>query len=296
VYDIRAHLPASEVGKIADADAPLQACDCFGDLPVDDVRGPYPVVVFVHGTAGFRTQSLELMTHWASRGFVVLAADHPGLSLHDLLGSVCGAGAAARDLSGDLARIVGAVQSGAGLGDLATSVDASRIAMAGHSAGGGAIEDQGGSAQVLIPMAAGGVSPGASLKSVLVLGAREDQVVDYAEQTAGFDASPAPRRLVGLSPAGHLAFSSLCAIQNTAGQDLVEIGEANDVCGLSLAGALFDCDPSYLAPELGWKIVNDATSAVLEGELHCAPTRAAWLAGLQAGYPEVFEYREVLAP
>ena len=26
--------------------------------------------MFVHGTAGFRSQSLEIVTHWASRGFV----------------------------------------------------------------------------------------------------------------------------------------------------------------------------------------------------------------------------------
>src|SRR5688572_9938473 len=46
VYDVRDWLPASELGKISDADAPLQTCDCFADLPVDTTRGPYPVVVF----------------------------------------------------------------------------------------------------------------------------------------------------------------------------------------------------------------------------------------------------------
>jgi hypothetical protein len=295
-YDIRDWLPASEEGKISDADAPVQTCDCYSDIPIDADRGPYPVVIFVHGTAGFRSQSLELVTHWASRGFVVLAADHPGLNLRDLLGSICGAGNVPRDLPGDLARMVGAVQSGAGLGDLASSIDVARIAMAGHSAGGGAIEEQGAVAQVLIPMAAGGVASGSSLRSTLVLGSLEDQVVDYTEQTSGFDASPAPKRLVGLSPAGHLAFSSLCAIRNGSGEDIVTIGEANDVCGLQLAGALFDCDASYIAPEAGWPIIHDATSAVLEETLHCAAGRAERLAGLQARHPAVAEYREVLTP
>lgn len=78
-YDIRDYLPASEKAKIPDDVAPLQTCDCERDLPVDAERGPFPVIIFVHGTAGFRSQSLELTTHWASRGFVVLAADHPGL-------------------------------------------------------------------------------------------------------------------------------------------------------------------------------------------------------------------------
>ena len=57
-----------------------------------------PPVVFVHGTAGFRSQSLEIVTHWASRGFVVIAADHPGLYLGDLIRSVCGQDAPTADV------------------------------------------------------------------------------------------------------------------------------------------------------------------------------------------------------
>ena len=75
-YDIRDELPASERGKIPDAENPWQDCDCYRDLPLDETHGPYPVVVFVHGTAAFRHQSLPIVTHWASRGFVVLALDH----------------------------------------------------------------------------------------------------------------------------------------------------------------------------------------------------------------------------
>ena len=43
------------------------------------------MIIFAHGTAGFRHQSLAQMTHWASHGFVVAAVDHPGLKLGDLL-------------------------------------------------------------------------------------------------------------------------------------------------------------------------------------------------------------------
>ena len=85
VYDLREHLPKSEQGKISDSKNPWQACSCYRDLPIDEGHGPYPVLVFVHGTAGFRTQSLSQLTHLASRGFVVLAADHPGLMLADIL-------------------------------------------------------------------------------------------------------------------------------------------------------------------------------------------------------------------
>ncbi|MBL8743519.1 MAG: hypothetical protein JNK04_20555 [Myxococcales bacterium] len=297
-YDVRAYLPAAEAAKIADADAPRQACDCFRDLPLDETHGPYPVVVFVHGTAGFRTQSLEIVTHWASRGFVVIAADHPGLYLADLITSLpmCDGDAPPQDLAGDINALLDAVASpDADLSFLADHIDTTRVALSGHSAGGGAIEDFGDRASVLMPMAAGGVAAGSSLESALVLGAQDDQVVAYSAQVNGYESSEAPKkRLVGLSPAGHLVFSSLCAITNAAGEDMVTIGTNADVCGLALAGALFDCDASYVAAARGWEIVNDVTSAVLEETLQCAPSRADGFATLQDRYPEVAELQEAL--
>ena len=80
-YDIREQLPDKDATKIPDAKNPLQNCDCHRDLPLDTEHGKYPVVLFIHGTAAFRTQSLTQMTHWASRGFVVLSADHPKIRL-----------------------------------------------------------------------------------------------------------------------------------------------------------------------------------------------------------------------
>ena len=169
------------------------------------------------------------------------------------------------------------------------------MALSGHSAGGGAIEDFGDRASVLMPMAAGGVAAGSLLESALILGAQEDQVVAYSAQVNGYESTEAPKkRLVGLSPAGHLAFSSLCAITNAAGEDIVTIGTNADVCGLALAGALFDCDASYVAAARGWEIVNDVTSAVLEETLQCAPSRADGFATLQDRYPEVAELQEAL--
>jgi hypothetical protein len=293
-YDVRQWLPDSEVDKIPLELAPIQTCDCYADLPIDEAHGPYPVIVFVHGTAGFRTQSLELVQHWASRGFVVLAADHPGLYLKDLLAGVCtGMFPEQRDLGPDLDTLVAALNAPSGdLAFLEGFVDASRLGMAGHSAGGSAIANRGDEARVLVPMASRGTSEGTALVSTLVLGAQDDAVVPYGQTKAGFDASPSPKRLVGISPAGHLTFSSLCAIENSDGQDIVEIGTARDVCGLGLAGALFDCEDSYLEASLGWTISNEAASAAFEEVLHCKPERGEVFGGLQARYPEVVEVVE----
>src|SRR5690242_19513182 len=150
-YDLREHLPDADQGKIPDADNPWQPCDCYRDLPIDDAHGPYPVVLFIHGTAGFRTQSLTFMAHWASRGFVVLAADHPGINLKDVLSG----GFGQSDQAGDARRLLAALEPpGGDAAFLAGHLDLANLALAGHSAGGGAISGFGDRAKVLVPMAA----------------------------------------------------------------------------------------------------------------------------------------------
>jgi len=292
VYDIREQLPDSEQGKISDDDNPWQPCACWRDLPVDVEHGPYPTIVFVHGTASFRTQSLPQMVHWASRGFVVLAADHPGLTLGDTLGSVCGAGMVERDLAGDVAAMLAAARAETPeLEFLGDRIDATRIGMAGHSAGGGAIAGFSDDAQVLVPMAAGGTEPGSALVSTLVLGGTADSVVAYSQQQSGFESSPSPKRFVGITDAGHLTFSEICSLRNAAGDDLLTIANDNGVCGAQFAGVLFQCSPDLIPDAEGWAIIDDTTAAAFEETLHCSDVGSNF-ADLQERYPQVAEYLE----
>lgn len=295
VYDIRDSLPTSEQDKISDEDNPWQTCDCYRDLALDTDNGPYPVILFVHGTAGFRTQSLPHMVHWASRGFVVIAADHPGLWLADLLGLACGLGMVPQDLTGNLDSLVAAVRGEVpGLEDFVDRIDADRIATTGHSAGGGAVAGTGDYASVVIPMAAGGVEASATLESSLVLGAMSDTVVAFSSQVDGYDTTPPRKRLVGIANTGHLAFSEMCALRNAAGDDLVTIAQAAGVCGAGLASGLFQCDESFVPDADGWDIIHFASSAVLEETLHCEPQAAAELGLIKGRYPVVLEFREDL--
>jgi dienelactone hydrolase len=293
-YDIRQQLPASERAKIPDAENPWQPCDCVRDLPLDDAHGPYPLVVFIHGTAGFRTQSLVAATHWASRGFVVVAADHPGLFLGDLLALACfqpqsGARTIAADVDAELA----AVSAGAGeLAFLSGKLDLDRIAVVGHSAGASEAAALSGRAGVRVIVALAGnaaVAASPTLAANLWMAAKSDTVVSYASSRSGYDGSPSPRHFVGVANSGHLCFSDLCGLKNAAGMDLLQIANAHGVCGAGLAGGLFDCKPSYLPVAAGMKIVDDATSAVLEGTLRCTGA-ADTLATIATRYPgEVFE-------
>lgn len=297
-YDLREALPPSQQEIIPDAKNTWQDCDCYRDLPVDTAHGPYPVVVFVHGTASFRTQSLHHATHWASRGFVVVAADHPGLTLADSLALVCPDSASGnRDLSGDVDAMMTALASTQGpLAFLAGHLDLDRVAVTGHSAGGNAIAgftSQPG-VRVAIPMAASGaVEASSTLEQILFIGGMSDAVVDYGATVSAYEGSPAPRRLVGVANAGHLVVSDLCAIHNDEGKNMLEVAQEHDICGAGFAGGLFDCDPSYTAPEVAWEIVDATTAAVLEATLQCTDRSAVWT-GLEARFDALGDLRQDL--
>ena len=131
------------------------------DSPVA-VSGRLPVVIYSHGWTGFRTIALHQMESLASRGFIVLAADHTYGSVATVLpnGSVIeyDPRALPDDLAGDseeyreaseqlvetfsedLTSILDALEAGASgpLSRLRAEPDLARIGIFGHSTGGGA--------------------------------------------------------------------------------------------------------------------------------------------------------------
>ncbi len=107
------------------------------DAAPDADNGPYPLVVFSHGSGGFRLQSLYLMEHLASYGFVVISAEHPGNTLADSLlgrdevsGIVDNYAYRPLDVLAEIDFMAGADSPLAGV------VDADHVAVMGHSFGG----------------------------------------------------------------------------------------------------------------------------------------------------------------
>lgn len=296
-YDIRDQLPPSQQGVIPDADNPWQECDCADGLPLDTDHGPYPMVVFIHGTAAWRAQSLSQVTHWASRGFIVAAADYEGLKLAHTLALLCPDSGGNQNLSGDTDAVIAAVGGAQGdLSFLAGNVDPTRVGVAGHSAGGSAAANSQNKAgvRVVIPMASGtAVTAGSALESTLLMGADADAVVAYSGTQGAYDGSVSPKRLVGIGNGGHLAFSDICSIKNNSGKNILEIANDYGICGASAAGFLFDCSDTYLDDETSKQIVNYATTAVLEEVLQCRED-VPDLNGIQSVYPDVSEYRQDL--
>lgn len=297
-YELRVHLPEAEAAKVPADDQPYQDCECTRDLPLDTERGPYPVIVFVHGTASFRHQSAAIVTHWASRGFVVIAADHPGLQLAHVLGMVCGGDPPGQSMLEDVDKLVAAVRAPAGgpLAFLAGHVAADRLAIAGHSAGAHVAAASAAKPGVrAVVSLAGARAPEATptLAATLFVAGKRDRIIPWARVERGFADAPAPRHLVGLERGGHLSVSDLCASRNAQGQNMLEIGIEHGVCGAQLAGALFDCDPSYIDSPAGWAIVRHATSAVLEPALLCRPERP--LRAIEAAFPGEVSYTDAAA-
>jgi dienelactone hydrolase len=283
-YDLREHLPATEAAKVPDAANPPQPCDCFDALPLDEAHGPYPVVVFFHGVASFRTQSAAFNTHWASRGFVVIAPQLPQVGLKDILGE---------RQPGDPVKVargvLAAVRDGdAALAFLAGHVQKDGLAVAGHSLGSGMamnVMDEPGVEAVLL------LSPGqprapARPVSLLVMGGTSDGVVPWARQqkvhaaASGEGSRAVLARLVGLDKAGHLAFSDICAVgRDQGGMLAVAVAHGVKMPGMLVGLGQDGCGQDAMPPETAHPIVNAHTTAVLEERLLCRPPVKPALAG-----------------
>jgi predicted dienelactone hydrolase len=299
-YNLLSYFPASEAAKVPASANKLQACDCFRDLPIDATHGPYPAVIFIHGTGSFRTASLSTMTTWASRGFIAVAADHPGLFLSDVLsGGDCPSTGVAQDLGRDVDAEIAALTNQTGdMAFLGSSVDMTRIGMSGHSQGASNAASFGSkpNVQVDMPLAdLGGqvVASTSILKSILVMGGTSDSVVSYSSDMSAYSGSSAPiKRLVGITNADHLDVTDLCSQTNSGGQTAIQVANQYGVCsgvGLTFLNALAKC--GTLSPaQVGPQIVNYSTTAALEETLHCTNRDAAF-ANLKSKYSQVGDYQ-----
>jgi dienelactone hydrolase len=270
---------------------PLQTCDCFANLPIDDAHGPYPIVLYAHGVGGFRSNNESLLTHWASRGFVVLAANHAAQTLTSLWAGTSGGSNVQFDLELIRSRLFaldGELQF------LAGHADSTRLALAGHAAGASGAAGVTQSANVHLLLAGGSLVPSAIPASALFVGADRDEVVTSSQIRDRYLAASPQRRLVVLANAGHHSVTDVCTLRLTGG-DL--LGTARAV-GMSVPpGIAFTyengCTDDLAAHSAITRLVRRATSATLEETLRCRPAAAANLRAL-ASTPGVSTYDEQL--
>lgn len=287
-YDLRTAMPPVEAAKIPDADNPLLACECARDLPIDDAHGPYPVVVFLHGAASFRAQSTFLMTHWASRGFVVVAPDLPGVGLRAALGGEpqeAPLGAASQLLELLAKAPAGIDPLGFARGRLGEG-----RALVGHSLGSLLASSVGERPELGVRIAMAGAASPDGRSSWLVLAGDRDGIAYAPEAAARFVDQPAPSRLGVVKGAGHLAFSDLCTLGVERGGALA-IAKAHGVAAPKLLETLATdgCRPSDAPFVRTAPVIRAVTAGVLEETLRCDRAATGAIRGLAGPALELVE-------
>jgi predicted dienelactone hydrolase len=187
------------------------------DAPLDLSGGPYPVLLFSHGSCGYPTQSLFFTALVASYGYVVVSPPHPGNTLLEF--PACGTPAAqfpsAQERPADVRYALDqmlAANADAG-SPFFGALDPERIGMSGHSFGGLTtylVMGQDARFKVALPMAPAVIGePLLTVPSLTMMGQIDSVVQEPPIRTAYANAS-APKLLVEVENAGHYAFSDFC--------------------------------------------------------------------------------------
>jgi len=280
IFDIASLLSPELQGKI-DADLrPKYEIDAhIGADPATD--GPYPVVLFSHGYAGFPEQSADLVTHLASWGFVVIAPDHVERSLSGLLGTASQGVEKREDpdvLSASLdAAIADAEADDSPLHDL---MDLDEVAVTGHSAGASAAyltassDDR---VKAFISYSVGTGRPDESGKVAerpvpdvpgMVMLGTADGIIEPERSVEVYDGMQPPKYLVEIEGAGHLVFSDICLI----GKDQGGLVQLTKEAGLDLPDDLLrlasdGCEPDKTDPADAFAAIDHFSVAFLRYEL-----------------------------
>jgi predicted dienelactone hydrolase len=171
-------------------------------------------------------------------------------------------------------------------------IDTTRIGAVGHSAGGTAVEELAAAdPSITTFVGLAGASPDNTAKvprqpGLLMVGTA-DTVVPEVAIAAAFERMHAPKRLVLLKGAGHLAFADICEVG--AGQGgLLSIADALKVpIPASLRPLATDgCQAPDLPPPQAWPAIRQTVTAWLRHAFDFDASDAGY-ARLKAAFPDV---------
>lgn len=270
-YDMRDFLPPKWRGNIPDSETAFFEMSAYRDLVVSRKRR-FPVVLFSHGLAGFRTQSSFLTAHLASWGFVVVAPEHVERNMAAVLEDL----SKVDDRSPDQLRAAFArlkKEDAAAGGAFQGTLDFTRVAAMGHSMGGAATATLLDDAEVktAIYLASPGFGEGTPGKQITMFAGTADGIATKLDEK--FALQPPGKRFVAIRNAGHLAFTDICTIGEDRG-GVLEIAQRHGIEVAALVTSLGrdGCDPAqYLPVRKAWPIVRHYTTASLATALQVEP-------------------------
>lgn len=219
------------------------------DAQLDRDYGPYPVILFSHGANSLRFQYLFITEHLASHGYVVVAVDHTGNTLWDLVRDGFDPesfGASASDRPADMRALLNQMEKINAKADhfLEGMLDIEHVGISGHSFGGftamtAACQDTRFKIAVLLsPLTLAvesyGCEPDHYPVPLMLMGGTMDRTLPWKNQYCTYRSlSQETKYLYELEGGGHFTFSDLCGFD----LELIEMPEGpdpeNDGCSLS---------------------------------------------------------------
>lgn len=273
------------------------------DDPAVSSGGPFPLVVYSHGSGGLRYVASYFTERLASHGVVVVAPDHAGnTTIDQFLGTSDTPDVISRNRPLDVSAVISATIDGSVAPDIAAALDPDRIGVAGHSFGGytalaigGGVGDTPADARVsaLVAMApAAGRLADTELAAIdvptLVLSGTLDTITPIEPNTVRTVELVAGRPLLRIDLVGatHQSFTDVCDYTVLL-RELPDVGQE----ALDLVDEQADrtCDPDVLDVEQAQDLVNRYAISFLLAELTGDPAAAAALDASGAPDTVVFE-------
>jgi dienelactone hydrolase len=208
-YNVREFLPPGVSDLIAADIDDSFSIDAARDAPTA-TDGPFPIVLFSHGASSFRVQSSHIAAHLASWGMVTASTDHPSRDLNNSLGGTAEGQPPSVDQMRSVRTYLTTLEADPLLGG---AIDNDRVALGGHSAGGGTIAEVALDEGILGYVSyASGLRDNVPVVPSLFMAGELDGIIEASRTAEAFEAAPSPSWLWVFGNSGHLAFSDLCAI------------------------------------------------------------------------------------
>ena len=230
----------------------------YADPPASS-KGPFPVVLFSHGYGGERLYYSSLLAGIASWGYVVVSADYleRGLAAQALQSK---ARPSATDDTAIMDASLTAVEHASSdpSSPLASSVDATKVAAVGHSAGGGTAFNAlaAPALKTAVGWAPVGPTGTPSSKPVMLIVAKGDNVVTPASVKKTYQALTGPKVLVEISGAGHNTYTDICEGIRSGGGLITYAIDAHLVSPSLAKLGMNGCQATDAAPQRFWPIVQ----------------------------------------